>query len=88
MLTGAGFGDDPLLAHPPGQEHLAQGIVDLVGAGVTEILPLQPDLRSARSLGQAIGTVHRCRPATKAFGELIEFLAEGSVALGGFERGS
>ncbi len=47
VLAGAGLGDDPLLAHPQRQQGLAQGVVDLVGAGVVEVLALQPEARSA-----------------------------------------
>ena len=43
VLAGAGLGDDPPLAHPRGQQRLAQGIVDLVGAGVVEVLALEID---------------------------------------------
>jgi hypothetical protein len=40
VLAGAGLGDDALLAHPLGEQHLADGVVDLVRAGV------QQDLRA------------------------------------------
>ena len=45
VLPGAGVGDDPLLAHPLGEQGLSDHVVDLVGAGVIEILALedQPD---------------------------------------------
>jgi len=57
VLAGARFGDDPVLAHPSGEQHLAERIVDLVRAGVTEILPLQPERRSAGSLAEPIGPI-------------------------------
>src|SRR5487761_1734848 len=41
VLAGAGLGDDPQLAHAPGKEHLAEGVVDLVGAGVEQVLALE-----------------------------------------------
>jgi hypothetical protein len=34
VLARAGLGDDPLFAEPLGQEHLAEGVVDLVRARV------------------------------------------------------
>jgi hypothetical protein len=40
VLSGAGFGDNPRFAHPPGQQYLADGIVDLVRAGVIQVLTL------------------------------------------------
>ena len=46
VLAGPGFGDDPALAHPPRQEGLADGVVDLVGARVVEVLPLEIDRRA------------------------------------------
>ena len=41
VLARAGFRDDPALAHPLRQQRLADGVVDLVGAGVIEVLPLE-----------------------------------------------
>ena len=41
VLAGAGLGDDPGLAEPPGQQRLAERVVDLVGAGVGEVLALE-----------------------------------------------
>ena len=55
MLSGPGFGNDSLLAHAFGQEHLADGVVDLVGTGVGKVFPLQPDVRSARNLAEPRG---------------------------------
>ena len=41
VLAGAGLGDDPGLAEPPGEQRLAERVVDLVGAGVGEVLALE-----------------------------------------------
>ena len=41
VLTGAGLGDQPRLAHPLGQQRLAEDVVDLVRAGVVEVLALE-----------------------------------------------
>jgi hypothetical protein len=38
-------------------------VVDLVRAGVIQVLALQPDLRAARFLGQALRVIHGRRPA-------------------------
>ena len=43
MLAGAGLGDDPLLTHASAKKTLAEGIVDLVRAGMGKVLPLQVD---------------------------------------------
>ena len=43
VLAGAGLGDHPGLAHPLGQQRLAEHVADLVGAGVVEVLALEQD---------------------------------------------
>ena len=49
VLAGAGLGDHPLLAHAPGEQRLAEHVVDLVRAGVGEVLALEqhPHARGA-----------------------------------------
>jgi hypothetical protein len=47
MLAGTGFRDDAGLAHAPRQQRLADGVVDLVRAGVVQVLALEQDLRAA-----------------------------------------
>ncbi len=37
VLPGACLGDDPFLAHPPGQQDLPDTIIYLVGAGVIQV---------------------------------------------------
>ena len=46
MLTSASFCKNPRFAHSARQEHLPQGIIDLVGAGVVEVFPLEPEART------------------------------------------
>ena len=43
VLAGAGLGDEPGLAHPLGQQRLTEDVVDLVRAGVVEVLPLEQE---------------------------------------------
>jgi hypothetical protein len=43
VLAGACLGDDALLAKPTGDQSLAERVVDLVRAGVAEVLALQVD---------------------------------------------
>ncbi len=50
MLSGAGLGDDASLAHMPSQKNLADGVVDLMRAGVAQIFALEIDLRAAEAL--------------------------------------
>ena len=47
VLPRAGLGDDARLAHPLGEQPLAERVVDLVRAGMREVFALQPDLRAA-----------------------------------------
>jgi hypothetical protein len=63
MLAGAGFGDDPGLAHALGKQDLAEAIVDLVRTGVVELVALEVDLRAAEMLGQPLGEIQRRRTA-------------------------
>ena len=49
VLAGAGLGDDPALAHPHREQRLAERVVDLVRAGVRQVLALQEDARAART---------------------------------------
>ena len=46
VLAGAGLGDDPSCSHLSRQQGLPDGVVDLVGTGMCQILTLQPDLAS------------------------------------------
>ncbi len=79
MLAGAGFGDDAALAHAPGQQRLAQAVVDLVRAGVQQIFALDVDLRAARGFGEAAGVVER-RGAARVVGEqMVEFVLESGI---------
>ena len=60
--AGAGLGDHARLAHATRKERLADGVVDLVRAGVVQILALDVDLRARALLGQALGVIDRARP--------------------------
>ena len=62
VLAGAGLGDDPRLAHPAGEQALAERVVDLVRAGVEQVLALEVD-RVADLLGEPLRVVERRRAA-------------------------
>src|SRR3954451_7979323 len=73
VLARAGLGDDPRLAHPAGEQRLAEGVVELVRARVHEVLALEPDLAPGR-LAEPLGQVQRRRPAAEVAapdGELL-----------------
>mmetsp|Transcript_59253 Transcript_59253/g.139760 ORF Transcript_59253/g.139760 Transcript_59253/m.139760 type:complete len:374 (+) Transcript_59253:221-1342(+) len=72
MLAGAGLGDDARLAHALGQQRLANDVVDLVRAGVVEVLALEVDLRAAQFAAQALGVVNRAGPADEVRQLLLE----------------
>lgn len=53
---GAGFSDELFLPHKLGEQAFPHTVVQLMGAGVVQILPLEIDLALAKGAGQA-GTV-------------------------------
>ena len=82
MLAGAGLGDDALLAHALRHHDLAEHIVDLVRAGVVELLALEVDLRAAEMLGEALGEIQRRRPADIILEVAVHFGLERRIGLG------
>ena len=74
MLPRAGLGDHPPFAHPPRQQALAERVVDLVRAGVVQVLAFQVDLGPAAFFTQAPGVIQRRRSAHVLpiqFGQLL-----------------
>ncbi len=57
VLTSAGLGDDPGLPHPLGEKRLAEHVVDLVAAGVVEVLTLEQHLRDPELPRQTLADV-------------------------------
>jgi len=53
VLAGPRLGDDARLAHPLGEQPLADRVVDLVRTRMSEIFALQEDPCTADPLGQA-----------------------------------
>jgi hypothetical protein len=62
VLPGARLGDDPVLAHASRQQGLTEGVVELVGAGVAEVLALQVN-PVAVLLRETFGEVEWRRPS-------------------------
>ena len=87
--AGAGLGDDALLAHAPRQQDLAEHIVDLVRAGVIELLALEIDFgaaaRKAGGLsamrGQPLGEIERRRAADIMRQIAVHFFLERRIGL-------
>ena len=67
VLPGPCFRDDPGLAHAPRQNDLAQHVVDLVRAGVVQLITFEVNLRPTQMLGQPLSVVQR-RRATHVVG--------------------
>src|SRR5690606_31337112 len=82
VLAGAGLGDDALLAQPLGQQRLAQHVVDLVGAGVGEVLALEQHARAAGLLAEARHVGERGRPPRVRAQQVVELGQERRVLLG------
>ena len=64
VLAGAGLGDDARLAHAPGEQDLAEAVVDLVAAGVVELVALEVDLGAAAA-PEAAETCEDARSAAR-----------------------
>src|ERR687892_433492 len=76
VLARSGLRDYAFLAHPIGEQYLAQGIVDLVRPCVREVLALEPDIGPAPLAGQALGEHERGRPADEIPRQAVPLFAE------------
>ena len=65
VLAGTGFGDQALLAHTQREQRLPQRVVELVRAGMAQVLALEVDVRTAEVLAEPRRRVERSRPAHK-----------------------
>jgi len=81
MLAGARLGDHPVLAHAPGEERLAEGVVDLVGAGVAEVLAFEVNIGPAIMAGQACRIVKQGFPSGVFLKVTAEFRLEIRIIL-------
>ena len=81
MLARARLGDDPRLAHAAGEQDLAEHVVDLVRAGVVQLVALEIDLRPAEALGEPLGEIERARPPDIVLQEVVQLGVEGRVGL-------
>ena len=78
VLARAGLGDDSRLADPARDERLAERVVDLVRAGVAEVLALQVD---GLPVGEPLGAVERCRAADVIALQPFELEGEAGIVL-------
>jgi hypothetical protein len=79
VLAGPSLGDHPRLAHAPRQQGLADGVVDLVRAGVVEVFALEEDPCAARLARQPFGEVKRRRPADVLAEVILQLLLEVAI---------
>ena len=88
VLAGSGLGDEFLLSHVFGQKSLAHAVVEFVGAGMVQVLPLQVDLGAAQEVGQILAVVHRGGTSLEIPADAPKFrnelgrLSNGVVSLG------
>ena len=85
VLPGARLGDDPRLAHAVGEQALADRVVELVRAGVHEVLALQPH-GPADGLGQALRVVERGGPPAVVAPQAVELGLVARVGARGHPR--
>jgi autotransporter-associated beta strand protein len=83
VLAGAGFGDDAFFAEAFGEQDLAEGVVDLVGAGVEQVLALEVDFGAAEFFGPAFGEIERGRAADVVVQQVVELGLERGIVFGG-----
>jgi hypothetical protein len=82
VLAGARLGDDPLFAHAFCQEDLAHRVVDLVRAGVEQVLALEIDLRATQFTSEPLGVIERRRPAAELAEVVLQLALELGIFLG------
>ena len=76
VLPRSRLGDDALLPQPHGDERLPDGVVDLVGARVTEVLALQVDAPVA---AEPLGAIERGGAPDVGACEVVALGLEGRV---------
>ena len=93
MLAGTGLGNELLLAHVLGQQSLAHAVVELMGAGVVQVFPLQVDLIPPQKVREVLAVVHRGGSSLKVPADAAQFrnelgrLGNGVVSFGVFLKG-
>ena len=91
MLARTGLGNDAGLAHALGEQNLAQAIIDLMRAGVVELIALKIDFRAlfracdfAHMFGQSFSKIERARATNIMLEVIVKLIAKFGVFLGGF----
>src|SRR5207247_905203 len=79
VLPGSGLRDDAPLSHPLRQERLPDRAIDLVRAGVREVLALEEHAREADLACEPRRIGERCRPAHPVMQDARELILERTV---------
>ena len=91
MLARPRLRDDPPLPHPFREQGLTERVVDLVRAGVREVLAFQQNAGAAKRPAQVSGLVERRRTSDVVAKEHGELVPKGFVVsrreIGGLEIG-
>ena len=80
VLSGAGLGDEPGFSHLFRQQRLAQYVVDLMGAGVVQIFPLEVDFCTTQVAGHLFRIVEAGGTARVLVQQSGEFPVEVRIA--------
>ena len=84
VLSCACFGDDAGLAHAHGKQNLTETIIDLVRAGMVQLVAFEIDLGFTIMLGDPLSKIKRAWTADIMRPEIIHLRFEGRVFLGRF----
>ena len=88
VLTGAGFGDYALFAHIFGKEGFAHAVVELMSAGVVEVLALGIKLNIAEGVAESFkmgdggGSALKFLADAAKLGDKLSGFADGEICLG------
>ena len=83
VLSRPGLGDHPGLAHPPGEQGLAEHVIDLVRSGVREVLALEQHPAAACLGAEPPGIGQRRGPAGIAGKQPVELVLEPRIGFRG-----
>ena len=81
VLSGAGLGDEPCLSHLLCKQCLSEHVVDLMCAGVIQILPLQIDLCASEVLRHPCCVIQSGRTSGVIIKQFFQFFIECRIVL-------
>mmetsp|Transcript_11920 Transcript_11920/g.22798 ORF Transcript_11920/g.22798 Transcript_11920/m.22798 type:complete len:366 (+) Transcript_11920:367-1464(+) len=81
VLSGTGFGNDTRLTNTLGQQGLSNRVVNLVSAGVGQVLALQPNGGTTGQFRQTVGLVQRGGSADKVTTVFSQFCQKVGIVL-------